>query len=51
MPTQDTRSQIARKINFAIQLLRKSAELLEQSSKTTPTRRTRYVRRADERDE
>jgi hypothetical protein len=50
MPTQDT-PQIARKVNFAIQLLRKSAELLEQSSKTTPTRRTRYVRRADERDE
>ena len=29
MPTQDTRSQIARKVNFAIQLLREAAELLE----------------------
>jgi hypothetical protein len=51
MPTQDTRSQVARKVNFAIQLLRESAELLEQSSTTTPTRRTRYTRRSIERDE
>ena len=51
MPTQDTRSQIARKVNFAIQLLRESVEPLEQSSKTTPTRQTRYTRRSTERDE
>jgi hypothetical protein len=51
MPTQDTRSQVARKVNFAIQLLRESAELLEQSSETTPPRRTRYTRRSTERDE
>ena len=29
MPTQNTRSQIDRKVNFAIQLLREAAELLE----------------------
>jgi hypothetical protein len=33
MPTQDTRSQIARKVNFAIQLLREAAELMESSPK------------------
>jgi hypothetical protein len=51
MPTQDTRSQIARKVNFAIQLLREAAELMEQSPKATPTRRSRYPRRSTERDE
>jgi hypothetical protein len=49
MPTQDTRSQIARKVNFAIQLLREAAELLETSSKTTSTRSPRYTRRSIER--
>jgi hypothetical protein len=51
MPTQDTRSQIARKVNFAIQLLREAAELMESSPKATPTRRSRYSRRSTERDE
>ena len=51
MPTQDTRSRIARKVNFAIQLLREAAELLEASPKTTSTGRTRYTRRSTERDE
>ena len=51
MPTQDTRSQIARKVNFAIQLLREAAELLEQSPKATPPRRSRYTDRSIERDE
>jgi len=52
MPTQDTRSQIARNVNFAIQLLREAAELPEQSPKATPTRRSRYPRRSSiERDE
>jgi hypothetical protein len=36
MHTQkDTQSQVARKVNFAIQLLRETAELLETSPKTT----------------
>ena len=51
MPTQDTRSQIARKVNFAIQLLREAAELMESSPKATPTRRSRYPQRSPERDE
>jgi len=51
MPKQDTRSQIARKVNFAIQLLREAAEILESSPKTTPTRRSRYPQRSTERDE
>jgi len=51
MPTQDTRSQIARKVNFPIQLLREAAELLEASKKSTPTRRPRYPRRSPEREE
>jgi hypothetical protein len=51
MPTQDTRSQVARKVNFAIQLLREAAELLEPSEKPTPTRRPRYSRRSQEREE
>jgi hypothetical protein len=51
MPTQDTQSQIARKVNFAIQLLREAAELLEPSPKATPARRTRYTPRSTERDE
>jgi hypothetical protein len=47
MPTQkDTLSQIARKVNFAIQLLRETADLLETSPKTTfSTKRSRYPRR------
>ena len=51
MPTQDTRSRIARKVNFAIQLLREAAELLEASPKAMSTRRPRYTRRSTERDE
>jgi hypothetical protein len=60
MPTQtDTQSQIARKINFAIQLLRESAELLdvepsrENNRTTLSTKRSRYPRRrnVDPRDE
>jgi hypothetical protein len=50
MPTQNTRSQIARKVNFAIQLLQEAAELLEGRSFGTPARRPRYPRRP-ERDE
>ena len=48
MPTQkDTQSQIARKVNFAIQLLREASELMETPSKTTfSTKRSRYPRRA-----
>jgi hypothetical protein len=34
MPTQDTRSQIARKVNFAIQFLREAAELLDAAAVT-----------------
>ena len=47
MPTQDTRSQIARKVNFAIQLLRETTELLDiESPKTTfSMKRSRYPRR------
>jgi hypothetical protein len=50
MPTQkDTQSQIARKVNFAIQLLRETAELLETSPRssrsTFSTKRSRYPRR------
>ena len=47
MPTQtDTQSQIARKVNFAIQLLRETADLLETSPKSTfSTKRPRYARR------
>jgi hypothetical protein len=50
MPTQtDTQSQIARKVNFAIQLLRETADLLEtspRSSRSTFTaKRSRYTRR------
>jgi hypothetical protein len=53
MPTQtDTQSQIGRKVKFAIQLLRETADLLETSPKSTfTTKRTRYPRRSDERDE
>jgi hypothetical protein len=50
MPTQNTRLHIARKVNFAIQLLREAAELMEASHKTTPTRLPHYPRR-QERDE
>jgi hypothetical protein len=48
MPTQtDTQSQIARKVNFAIQLLREASELLETSSPNTTfsAKRSRYPRR------
>jgi hypothetical protein len=47
MPTQkDTQSQIARKVNFAIQLLRETAELLKTSPKSTFVgKRSRYPRR------
>jgi hypothetical protein len=41
MPTQDTRSQVARKVSFAIQLLREAAELMESSPRATPTRRSK----------
>jgi hypothetical protein len=50
MPTQkDTQSQIARKVNFAIQLLREATELLETSPRsprsTFSAKRSRYPRR------
>ena len=48
MPTQNPRAQIARKVNFAIQLLREAAELLEASPKVTTTRRPRYSQRSTE---
>lgn len=54
MPSQrNTQSQVARKVNFAIQLLRESADLLETSPKVAfSTERTRYPRRTPiERDE
>jgi hypothetical protein len=46
-----TRAQIARKVNFAILLLREAAELVEASQKPTSSRRSRYARRPSERDE
>ena len=51
MPTQNTRSQIDRKVNFAIRLLREAAELLQASPETTSTRSPRYPRRPIEREE
>jgi hypothetical protein len=55
MPTQNPRSQIARKVNFAIQLLREASELLNASQNATThvliersiraARRSRYPRR------
>jgi hypothetical protein len=50
MPTQkDMQSQIARKVNFAIQLLRDTADLLETSPRsprsTFSAKRCRYSRR------
>jgi hypothetical protein len=48
MPTQkDTQSQIARKVKFAIQLLREAADLLEGRTpqKAFSPKRTRYARR------
>ena len=51
MPTQTTRSQIDRKVNFAIRLLREAAELLQASPETTSTQGPRYPRRLIERDE
>jgi hypothetical protein len=39
MPTQtDTQSQIARKVKFAIQLLRETADLLESPAQPTTTK-------------
>jgi hypothetical protein len=51
MPAQkDTQSQIARKVNFAIQLLRETAELLETSPESTfSTKGQRYRRPSAER--
>jgi hypothetical protein len=49
MPTQDTQLQIARKVNFAIQLLREAAELLEAPKSSAPTQRPRFPRRSKER--
>ncbi len=51
MPKQDTRSSVARKVNFAIQLLREAAELLEVAETPTTPQRTRYTRRFQKRDE
>jgi hypothetical protein len=51
MPTQDIRSRVARKVNFAIQILRETADMLEASEQPTPTRPPRYSRRSTERDE
>ena len=51
MPKQDTRSSVARKVNFAIQLLREAAELLEVAETPTTPQRTRYTRRSPKRDE
>ena len=51
MPTQDTQAKIARKVNFAIQLLREAAELLDAPGKPAQTPRARYPRRPVERDE
>jgi hypothetical protein len=50
MATQkDTQSQVARKVNFAIQLLRETADLLEtlpRSPRSTfSAKRSRYPRR------
>jgi hypothetical protein len=50
MPTQtDTKSQVARKVNFAIQLLREASELMETSPRQTRStftpKRSRYPRR------
>jgi hypothetical protein len=45
-------SRMSRKVKFAIQLLRETADLLETSPKSTfTTKRTRYPRRSDARDE
>jgi hypothetical protein len=51
MPKQDTRSSVARKVKFAIQLLREVAELLEVAETPTTPQRTRYTRRFQKRDE
>jgi hypothetical protein len=48
MPEQTTEQQIARKVNFAIQLLRETAELLEASKPTPPQRPRYYPRRSKE---
>jgi hypothetical protein len=50
MPVQkDTQSQIARKVNFAIQFLREASELLETSPRSSRSmstaKRSRYPRR------
>jgi hypothetical protein len=51
MPTQDTQAKIARKVNFAIQLLRETAELMDAPEKPAQTQRARYPRRSIERAE
>jgi len=47
MPTQDTQSQIVRKVKLAIQLLRETADLLEGKTpqRAFSPKRTRYPRR------
>ena len=51
MPKQDTRSSVARKVNFAIQLRREAAGLLEIAEIPTTPQRTRYTQRFQKRDE
>ncbi len=45
MPTQDTQAKIARKVNFAIQLLREAAELLGAPETPAQKQGARYPRR------
>ncbi len=45
MPTQDTHAKIARKVNFAIQLLREAAELLDAPEQPAQKQGPRYPRR------
>jgi hypothetical protein len=49
--THDTRSQVLRKVNLAIQLVRETGELLKASNKSTPAPRPRFSRRSSERSE
>ena len=51
MPKQDTRSSVARKINFTIQVLREAAELLEVAETPSTPQRTRYTRGSTKRAE
>jgi hypothetical protein len=46
MPEQTTEQKIARKVNFAIQLLRETAELLEALKPAAPQRPRYYPRRS-----